>query len=913
MSSVCPAPFLMASDSGGPVRSDLPTRSVAMSWLLKAKVLPPERPAEYVSRTSLAERLEGVLQRRLTVLQAPAGFGKTTQLAEVARSTKEKGIVVGWISLDDDDSPNVFGGYLAYAFEEAGLDLGVLGAHDAWSSSPAVQQMGMVARAIELHAAPCLLVLDEVDRLPQRTVQLVDGLLKHAPRDLHLAMAFRSNPGIGVTTHVLQDRAIVVGAEELRFSRTDTGRFFAGNLSRAELAAVEERTVGWPFALMVYRNTRVAEAGGFDVGAARLAENYIGVSLLRDLSPEDRICLFDLAVFDWIEADLVDQVLGSSDARLRVGRLSALNGFLAPVEGDRTVQRLHPLLREYCLDSLSIEDPDRKRALHKRIAMELAGRGHLTQSWRHAAASGDVRLVGELIERVGAFQLWVRDGVARLISASRFLTPETVSPSPRLDLLRCIILCLSSRREEAVALFDAVSRRTAGFKRDREGGDADALAVDRVFAQAVLAGGTVQLSPADLDAWLPPSAPGESATERDPELACARHTILSIAHYGRANFTESRRHGLQARAHFTEERGFGAVLVDICLGMSAMAQGRVQEAGERYRRARRVGRRRFASDPCFALSTDVLIFELDLERNREREIRQRTLKRLTQLPRVWVDIYSTAIAVSAELMFRQYGSGAVIELLSRIVGEARATDMECLSRILSALLAYYLVEVRRSDEAARVWRDHGLPRGATELLDVEGQSWRTMEALSCARVRLLLEQEEFAAAEELASSLCGQASAHGLKRTLLRGLALSMVVAHKEGRADRAQSRLTEFLRLLRDVDYVRPLVRHREASLPVLQGLLGTDLDDDVRRAAELALVHVGKSSTAASPVFSSREMDVLKGIGRGLRNKEIAKRLGITDEGVRYHLRNIYRKTGARDRAEALGCAKSLGVLSG
>ena len=905
-------PLLTSSGTGGSVGGDESTTGAGTGWLRKAKVRPPEGPKGYVSRPSLAPCLEGVLQRRLTVLQAPAGFGKTTLLADIAGRTREEGVIVGWISLDDEDMPHVLGSYLAYAFEQGGLDLGVLGTHDAWSSSPAAQQVGMVARAVELHAAPCLLVLDEVERLPRPTVRLVDELLKRPPSGLHVAMAFRSNPGVDVTTHVLQDRAMVVGAEELRFSRCDTRRFFAGNLSRAQLAVVEDRALGWPFALMVYRNTGVAEAGGSIADVAQLAANYIGVCLLRDLSREDRTCLFDLAVFDWIEANLVDDVLGSSDARVRVGRLPALNGFLSPVEGEDAVLRLHPLLREYCLDALAVEDADRKRALHRRMALELARRGHLTSSWRHASASGDIRLVAELIEGFGASELWLREGVAGLVSANRFLHAETTARYPRLDLLRCVVLCLSSKREEALALFEAVSRRTDRFARDREDGDAGALAVDGAFAQAVLAGGTSELSPADLDSRLPASASAESEDERDRVLDCARHTMYCMAHYGRANFVKSREHGLEAQAHFTHERWFGEALVSVCLGMSAMAQGRVREAGERYRLARRAVRRRLASDPCFAGSTDVLLFELDLERNRQREIRQRTLKRLTRLPRVWVEIHSTAIAVAAELMLEQYGRKAAMQLLSKAVEDVRGDGVRSLSNNLSALLAYYLVEVGRSSEAARVWSDHGLPCGVADLVDLRRQSWRTMEALSCARVRLLLELGEFAAAGQLANRLCNTASTHGLTRTLLRGLALSMVVANREGDEKRAQARLSEFLRVLRNVDYVRPLVRHREVSLPILRELLDADPDDEIRRMAEFALAHVGKSGTVASPAFSSRELTVLAGVGQGLRNKEIAGRLGITDEGVRYHLRNIYRKTGATNRVEALRCAKSSGVLT-
>ena len=121
-----------------------------------------------------------------------------------------------------------------------------------------------------------------------------------------------------------------------------------------------------------------------------------------------------------------------------------------------------------------------------------------------------------------------------------------------------------------------------------------------------------------------------------------------------------------------------------------------------------------------------------------------------------------------------------------------------------ALLAHYLAEAGRADEAGEVWRDYGLPCGATELVDLDRQSWRTMEALSCARIRLLAEQGECAAAEALAHRLCGAASERGLTRTVLRGLATSMVVAELAGRQDRALVRLSEFLRLTHRVDYVR-------------------------------------------------------------------------------------------------------------
>ena len=343
-----------------------------------------------------------------------------------------------------------------------------------------------------------------------------------------------------------------------------------------------------------------------------------------------------------------------------------------------------------------------------------------------------------------------------------------------------------------------------------------------------------------------------------------------------------------------------------------MAQGRVPEASQWYRQARQIARKSFSTDPCLAVvAADVLMIELDLERNREKAIQPRTLKNLTEVRGMWVDIYSTALAVSAELTFAQYDSRAAIRLLTRAVDDVQATGIESLSNAVSALLAHYLAEVGRSDEAGQVWREQGLPRGAAELLDIEGQSWRTMEALSCARIRLLAEQGEWAAAEELADRLRATASARGLVRTLLRALALSMVVAHRAGQPDRALARLVEFLRAARGVGYTRPLVRHRDVSRVVLQRMLGTDLDEGLRAAAESMLAEVGDTPTAAAPFFSTRELEVLAEVEHGLRNEKIARRLGISVAGVRYHLKNIYRKTGASKRADAVRYARSLRVL--
>ena len=339
-------------------------------------------------------------------------------------------------------------------------------------------------------------------------------------------------------------------------------------------------------------------------------------------------------------------------------------------------------------------------------------------------------------------------------------------------------------------------------------------------------------------------------------MARGRHTMCCFVSYERARFEECRRHGRLAQAHFGDDVRFDDVFVNFCLGMSAMAQGRVREASAAYGRARQGAR---------TVSTDALAIELDLERNRELEIQQRTLQSMTEVRGVWSEVYATTISVTAELTFAQYSSEAVVQLLSSAVDDVRATGIASLSHQMAALLPYYLVEVERVDDAGRVWREHGLPSDAGALLDLERQSWRTMEGLSCARVRLLAAQGEWDAAEELATSLRAVAAERGLVRTLLRGLALSMVVAHGAGRPERAVARLVEYLRVTREVDYLRPLVRHRAISRTVLRHAVGTVDDEDVRHAAESTLLQIDAPAAPTASVFSARELEVLAGVRGG------------------------------------------------
>ena len=885
---------------GGTARSRAP-------WLLTTKVTPPEPPAGYFHRPALFRQLDPAPNRRVSVLRAPSGFGKTTTLAEIARRAKKRGVLVAWLTVDEDDAPGLFGAHLAHAFEHVGLDLALRDSEDTWAATPLTHQIGMLVRAIEIHAAPCLLVLDELERLPAASVDLLERLLRRGPRSLQFVLSFRSNPGLDLASVVLEGSAVVVTTEQLRFSRSEIAKFFRGSLTRKELTETVDRTAGWPVAVRIDRITRtVGSAEGIERGKA-LTRNFLDARLLRRLSDRDRALLLDLAVFDWVDTDLVDEVLESTDTRLRLDELLALDGLLTPLDRNDAVRRLHPFVKEHCLRLLADRDPVRKRHLHRRIAEALARRHQLIPAWRHATATGDRQFLGEMMERVGVFRMWLRDGMTCLAAADRFLTPALLEEFPRLALIRCVARRLRLQFDEARALYRTTEPKLDDMARRRGEGYLPAMLIDRLFTRVSLVGAHSRsdgdANKAEIEAVVRGAGPVEAAL-----IACGLHVSSCISDYQTARFETCREHGLAALSQMG--RGgyrHGEIFVNLHLGMAAMSQGRVQEAADLYATARRTTKTYFTADAALATITDALVIELDIERNRTKAIEQRTLTGLTELRGAWLDVHAAAIAVAAELTSARHGVEVGIEFLTKEIAKVRAIGLATIVRYASALCSFLLVEAGHPDRAEQVWQDERLAVDAADLVDLDRQSWREMEVLSCARIRLLTELGDRDAARDLANRLRGIASERGLTRTLMRALVLSMTI---DADTDRAVEPLVEFLRLTRSTDYLRPLVRHRDVSRRLLTRLLDKDPESELREAARSALAHLDGPPPPGVPVFSAREQAVLAGLGQGLRNREIADRLGISEDGVRHHLKNIYRKTGTTDRGGAVRRATTMGL---
>lgn len=887
-------------------------------WLSIEKVTLPQRVAGYVGRPELLSRVRPT-HRRATVLKAPGGFGKTVLLAECCRHLNNGGTVAAWLRLDAQDAPRTLHAYLALAFAQAGLDVtdGLDVPVKQWDRAGAVEwQTRLLCAGIERHGAPCVLAIDELETLDNSvSLALINDLLQSAPTNLHFAIGCREIPTrLEIASLVFAGDGEILFADDLRFSKPDVARFFGPRATRREIASFARESSGWPIALRILKNEQ-RDGIRKDANAGKdIAENWMESRLLRGVSETDRDLLLDASLFEWIDSGLLDDVLETSDSQRRIEAIPALAGLLESVRGETAdTLRLHPLIRGHCAKWRFRETPDRFRRIHLRIAKALARRGETVAAMRHANEAGDSRLIVDILESAGGTRLWIREGLAQLQVADGLLTAQLVEDHPRIALFRCFVMVMSGRFEEARRRYRDHAAKRRDFAESPVSKDIEYQLDDTIVHGALALYGCERMESKAVKTALASQERFTAIDEIDPLTRGFLEYGLCIGHNLKAEFGAALDRAQRALRCAPERHSAIRLYVNLQRGQVAMARGQVVQAECCYTRALDWARKNYLREPGAAAFGEGFAAELNLERNRISGIR-------TPAPSLEAQFDGSAPFASAaaqtgvilDLTRQRRGIDDALSAAEGMLVASREADLPMLVRYLASERVSLLVLAGRLEEAERAWRFDRLPRQVAGCLDLKGQSWREMEALACARLRLLIAREEFEAGRTFLHSLDSVATDRDLRRVGMRALSLAIVLEHTAGRPAAAERYLVRFLRLYGETDYARPFVRERTACLPLLETFVANKPESPEAAEARrlLTLFDRGEAPEQAEPSFSHRELQVLQRLGT-LPDIEIAAALDITKAGVRYHVGNIFAKLGVHDRRTAVSRAGQIGLL--
>ncbi|WP_432875733.1 LuxR C-terminal-related transcriptional regulator [Kribbella sp. CA-245084] len=844
--------------------------------LVETKLYRPRSREGLVHRPRLDERLLRKDGTALTLVSAPAGFGKTTLVSAWAADD------AAWVSLEESDrDPVTFWTYVLTALDRAAPGI----AEDALAllqSGPAPIETVLVGVLNELSVLP-----QEID-LVLDDYHLADGLeisrgmtylLDHLPPQLHLLISTRADPALPLARLRTRGELVEVRAADLRFTLEEVRSYFTGTgLDADAIATLEERTEGWIAALgLAALSLRGrSDASGFIddfAGDDRYVVDYL-VDEVLDRQPEQvRRFLLETSVVDRLTGPLCDAVTGQPGGRAMLESLERQNLFVVPLDDRRQWYRYHHLFADVLRARLLAERGDIAE-LHRRAAQWYDDAGDTVAAVHHAVAAGDVDHAADLVElavpglrrerQEATIRRWLDD-----------IPDDVVRRRPVLAIGFVGALMASNE-------FAGVEQRLQDIERQLSGDDfvvVDREELERLpsaietyrAALDLIAGnpvGTIEHAAVAIQLALPGDDLTTSAASALSALASWAGGDIESAHRGYAAAAA----GLERAGHIADVLGCSVTLADL-----EITQGRLRQAQATLERALDLAGpgMRGTSDMYVGLS------RIAWERN-DLDAATDYLRRAEELG---ADLpqnpYRWRLAM-ARIREAEGDLDSALELLDAAI-KVYVGDFSPNVRPLTAVRARLLI--RRGDlSAAQEWGE-SLPDELSYLHEYEHVTL----------ARLMMAQRKDAV------PLLGRLRAAAENRTgsLIEILVLQALAARDPAPLERA-------LALAEPEGYVRVFISEGTSMLQRIRSPYARRLLDAAGRPT-----HVSTPQTLIDPL-SDRELDVLRLLTSELDGPSIARELVVSLNTVRTHTKHIYTKLGVNNRRAAIRRAHQLGLLT-
>src|SRR6266508_1049609 len=893
--------------------------------LLETKLHVPRWRRGLVARPRLSERLSRGAESALTLVSAPAGFGKTTLLAQWLAAAPADGRSVAWLSLDQrDNDPALFWTYLVSALKTASQGVGASALSLLQPPQPP-SEAGLVTLLNDLDAISndVVLVLDDYHVIDARDVQ--DGmafLLEHLPPQIHLVIASRTDPALPLARLRGRGELVEIRAADLRFTPDEAAAYLNGVmglvLTARDVAALEGRTEGWIAALQLAALSMQGrdDVAGFIAGFAgddRYIVDYLAEEVL-DRQPEPvRHFLLQTSILDRLSGPLCDAVTGQDSGKAKLAALERGNLFLVPLDDRRRWYRYHQLFADVLQAHLLDEQPGDVPDLHRRASAWYEQNGTPSEAIRHALAAEDFEQAADLVElAIPAMRKSRQDAALR--AWLTVLPDELVRVRPVLNV--GFVGALLAGGE-----FEGVEGRLREAERWLDTPSAEMVVVDdeefrRLPGTIELYRAALALARGDVLGTMRHARRALDLSPEDDHLSRAAPAgLLGLAYWASGELEAAHSAyadcmaGLRRAGHIADTFGCAIALADIRL-----AQGRPGEAMRTYEQALQHVPEQRGSVLRGTADMYVGMSELHRERNdlyaaTQNLLRSQALGEHTGLPQ---NPYRWRVAM-ARVGEAEGDLAGAIELIDE--AERRyVSDFFPDVRPIPALRARVWVAQGALGEALGWARERGL--------SVEDDLSYLHEFEHITLARLLLAQYATQRAERslheatrLLERLLRAAEAGKRSGSVIEILVLQALAQQVRGDIPAALASLQRALTLAEPEGYVGIFVAEGPPMASLMRAVAKQRIAPSNLRPL-LAAVYKTEDSTPVKQgliePLSERELDVLRLLGTDLAGPDIARELIVSLNTVRTHTRNIYAKLGVNNRRAAVRRATELDLLS-
>jgi len=762
-----------------------------------------------------------------------------------------------------------------------------------------------------------VLIIDEYHLAQSaETDALLGRLVREMPSSIHVVLSTRNRPEFSLTALRAQGQLNEIGQADLRFTDREAQELLQASLEHEQVRLLNSHVEGWPIALQL-ANFRIRDPSdiielvkNFSGSIDDMAE-YMASQIFAEIPQHLQLFLIETSILDRLDHETADMIRGRSDSDVCLAHLRRLNALLAPADRDRRTFRHHHLFAEFLAGRQRLLPAGRLCELHEAASKWFERIGDPLRAVRHAREAGDSARVCELVEEACTLHLCLTEPQ---------VAKKLLSETSEADIRQSLRLQLT----DAILHFKQGDLTAGRYKLERARTLHATLdptlvpvALERDFTVIVLLRSIYQDVPVSQEEL----SRLQRIADDEPDGSWLRgliYIICCLIFIRRGELDTAKTMIFQAIRNLHESDSlYARMFANLHLGTVAFWQGRLAEAYNACRTAEEMALEHFPGNANVLALAQVLLAEVAYEQNNVTHATEllRENMRVLETSEIWSEIYLSGYRVATAIAIAGGDEPTAMTLLDRACEVADVKGLTCLRDSATAQRLGLLVVQGRGWEAARLYASNLLTSSRN---DAE-RTWRERDQIAFALARLRLAEHQPQDALRIVEFVMKDARAQNRIRSFLHARLIEALALRELGDKAAALVALNEVLEWGAVEGAIRIFVDEGPGVAQLLTEFLQSSSSTTaaaVTRHAERLVNAFGdlqRSSEKArlKQLLTLRELQILRELSQGSSNKVIARALDISEDGIKFHLKNVYRKLGVNSRVMALTVAQKLDLL--